>query len=246
MQKYRNALILNKKDIGAILYLIPTVISENALETIPKASLDITCSLKHFIVERARTSRRYLRAIGHPDRIDSLQIIEFEKEQSESLTIALGWLKSGHSVGIISESGMPGIADPGSELVTMAHKSDIKVKSLVGPSSINLALAASGFNGQNFSFGGYLPIKENPLRLKLKTIENEILKTGISHIFIETPYRNNRLLNLLIKHLSNNLELCVALDITGKNELIIRKSIASWKKKEVILDKLPCIFLLGK
>ena len=141
---------------------------------------------------------------------------------------------------------MPGVADPGSKIVRMAHKSNIKVVPLVGPSSIFLALAASGMNGQNFHFHGYLPIKDNELRQKLKSLESESKKYNKTQIFIETPYRNKRMLDYCLKSLDNSTILGVALDITGTQEHITVRSVQDWKKNPVTLDKAPAIFMIGK
>jgi 16S rRNA (cytidine1402-2'-O)-methyltransferase len=175
-----------------------------------------------------------------------LQITEFNKDGS-AMQEALEWLKSGNSVGVISESGMPGIADPGSEMVKLAHRHKFNVVALVGPSSILLALCASGLNGQSFAFHGYLPIKEAALQSKLKSVEHAINKDNQTQIFIETPYRNDKLLNFLIRNLNPQINLCIAKDITGDNQLIVTKSIGEWQRESNFsIDKFPTIFLLGR
>jgi len=149
------------------------------------------------------------------------------------------------SFGLISESGMPAIADPGAKIVALAHKFGYKVKPLVGPSSIFLALAASGMNGQNFSFNGYLPIKDGELAKSLKDLEKKVMQQKQTQIFIETPYRNNRLVKAILKQLNPQTSLCIAIDITGNQEYITTKTIREWKKKAPVLEKTPTIFLLG-
>jgi len=201
--------------------------------------------LKHFLVERARTSRRYIKLTDPPYSISDLNILEFSEEGLE-LQEVINWLKAGLDVGVISESGMPGIADPGSNITILAHQNNLKVCSLVGPSSIFLALSSSGLNGQNFCFHGYLPIKENELKKKVNLIEQRVYKNKETQIFIETPYRNNRLFNSLLKNLKDQTLLCVAVDLTSNTEFVKTMSIASWKKKPIItIEKVPAIFLIG-
>ena len=197
------------------------------------------------MTERARTTRRFIKLTNPPYPISDLEILELDKEGSEHIPDLKRLFLTGKSIGLLSESGMPAIADPGSEIVAMAHKMKYQVKPLVGPSSIFLALAASGLNGQKFSFYGYLPIKEGELKSQLREIENKILKESQTIIFIETPYRNKRIFEALIKFLSGNIKLCVAADLTGKLEKISTYSIAEWKSKKIDLDKVPTIFLLG-
>lgn len=197
------------------------------------------------MVERARTTRRFIKLTDPPYVISDLEILELDKEGTQHLPELEKLFQQGKSIGLMSESGMPAIADPGSEIVAMAHKMNYQVKPLVGPSSIFLALAASGLNGQNFNFCGYLPIKEGELKSKLREIENKILKEKQTIIFIETPYRNKRIFESLIRFLSGNIKLCVAADITGAKESISTKSISQWKSNVVILEKVPTIFLLG-
>ena len=208
--------------------------------------MNIIRSLDHFIVERLRTSRRYLRACDYPCAIDTVTLVEITDKDNSAETTALNWLKAGKNVGLMSESGMPGIADPGSKIVRMAHKANIQVSPLVGPSSIFLALSASGMNGQNFHFHGYLPIKDNELSNRLKQLESESRKFNKTQLFIETPYRNKRMLDYCLKCLDNSTLLGVALDITGAEEHIIVQTVQDWKKQSIILDKQPAIFLIGK
>lgn len=197
-------------------------------------------------MERARTARRYIKATNPPYRIEELTIIELDKRDDHKNEIAITeLLDQKKDFGLISESGMPGVADPGSEVVTLAHKRGWTVRPLVGPSSLLLALAASGLNGQNFKFEGYLPVKEAPLKKALSQIVNTITRANTTFIFIETPYRNDRLLATLLKELPGHISLCIARDISGKEEYIKTATVKEWKKKKVVLGKLPTVFLLG-
>ena len=227
------------------LLLIPTVISEDTNSHIPSFTITAIHNTRHFVVERARTARRFIKTTNPPYQISDLQIIEIEKDDNEHIKTAMQWLKDGHDVGVISESGMPGIADPGSKIVQVAHMKGYTIKPLVGPSSLFLSLAASGLNGQNFAFKGYLPIKDSELKNQLKKLESRVQKENQTQIFIETPYRNDRMLKALCQHLNPNIRLCVALDITGSQEYIITKRISDWKKSKLVIGKVPCIFLIG-
>ncbi|MBT8234382.1 MAG: SAM-dependent methyltransferase [Saprospiraceae bacterium] len=228
------------------VYLVPTVISEGTNALLPPQTIEIIHSLSYFIVERARTARRFIKTTNPPYSIDSLEIIEIDNNDPSYLEIGLKWLQNSHSVGIMSESGMPGIADPGEAFIKLAHKHNYEVHPLVGPSSIFMSLAASGLNGQNFAFIGYLPIKEQELKQRLKHLESAVFKHAQTQIFIETPYRNDRMLDYLIKHLNQNISLCVARDISGESEMIICKRISEWKKTKIQIGKIPTIFLLGQ
>lgn len=231
-----------------ILYIIPTPISENFKDTIPENVTEVMHSLKFFIVERARTARRYIKSSGFKGSIESLTFFELDKRNQENIPKDFFQLAlEGNSIGLMSEAGMPGIADPGAKIVQKARELGLKIIPLVGPSSIFLSLAASGLNGQNFTFNGYLPVKTPELKKKLIFIEKEIQSKGTTHIFIETPYRNNRLLEMLLNSFSGNIKLCIASEITGESEFISTKTINEWKKgNKIDLHKKTCIFLLGR
>jgi len=231
-----------------ILYILPTPISENLKGTIPSDVINILHNIKYFIVERARTSRRFVKSSGYKGKIEDLTFFELDKRNPDHIPNSFFEpALNGEPIGLMSEAGMPGIADPGAKIVAKAHELGIKVIPLVGPSSIFLSLAASGMNGQNFTFDGYLPVKVPELKKKLVFIEKEIQSKGTTHIFIETPYRNNRMLELILNSFSNNIKLCIASEITGEKEFISTKTIGNWKKtKKVDLHKKTCIFLLGK
>lgn len=216
------------------------------MDTIPQESIKAIHDTRHYIVERARSARRFIKLTNPPYAISELEIMEIPKEGSEHLSLLKTWSDKGYNVGVLSESGMPGIADPGSIITRYAHEHGIRVKSFAGPSSISMSLAASGLNGQSFAFNGYLPIKEVQLSSELKRLESLIFRYKQTQIFIETPYRNDKLFKMLISKLNNKLMLCVARDITGPEEIIECRSVHEWKKlKDYSIGKFPCIFLIG-
>ena len=228
------------------LYLIPCPIVEHHLDTLPKGTIDILHDVRHYIVERARTARRFISKTKPPYSINELSIIEMDKHDHHIFQKEMmEWLNAGHSVGIVSESGCPGVADPGSRYVAIAQEKGIEVIPLVGPSSILLALMASGMNGQNFAFIGYLPVKNDALRQEIKQLDKTIQNTGQSQIFIETPYRNDKLVQSLLKEANPSRKLCIAIDITGPKQRIQSKTIKEWKKAVPTIGKQNCIFILG-
>ena len=228
------------------IYMIPTTLGDSSIDAvIPKDVQQIIIDTKYFIVENIKTTRRFLKRVEREINIDELHFSILNKHTSPSeldsfLTPAL----DGNNIGIISEAGCPGIADPGSDVVSIAHSKNLNVIPLVGPSSILLALIASGMNGQNFSFNGYLP-KERNLRIrKIKELER-LANSGFTQIFMETPFRNNHLLEDLLKQCSQETNLCIAANITVENEFIYTKKIGDWKRNIPNLNKRPCMFLLG-
>ena len=225
------------------LFLIPAPISEN-LSVIPPQVIHEIKEIRYFLAENMRTARRYLRDLKIFESIEAIHFEEFNKNTSpESLPSLLSPLQHGNNMGILSESGCPGIADPGALAVAYAHQNNISVFPLVGPSSIILALMASGLNGQCFAFHGYLPIK-SPQRIKaIKKLEKESQKNRQTQIFIETPYRNQNLLKDLVHHLHPHTALCIAQDLTGEKEEIRTFPIEKWKGQNVQLAKVPSIFL---
>jgi 16S rRNA (cytidine1402-2'-O)-methyltransferase len=229
------------------LYLIPTTLGDNdKLNTvIPENNLQILHTLTVFIVEQLRTARRFLKKAGHPKPIDDLLFFELNKF-TDSHAIS-GYLKPalhGKSIGLLSEAGTPCIADPGAAIVALAHNKAIQVVPLVGPNSMLLALMASGFNGQQFCFHGYLPVEGNQLKKKIREIEINALKLDQTQIFIETPYRNRQILDSLIKTCKPQTLLCIATDISLETESIQTKSIAAWKNLSPDFHKKPTVFLL--
>jgi 16S rRNA (cytidine1402-2'-O)-methyltransferase len=235
-------------EASGILYLIPTVLAEDtAAAVIPPQVRSGVEALSYFIVENARTARRYIKTIAPEKVIEALQIVVIDKDSTEAeIKKALEPLKKGISAGIISEAGCPGIADPGAELVKFAHRQNLKVVPLVGPSAILMSLMASGFNGQSFAFHGYLPIEKKDRVQALRQLEKEMLQKDQTQIFMETPYRNNQLLQDVVQHLTPGYRLCIAANITGPNELIRTDTIANWKKQLPDLHKQPAVFLLYK
>jgi 16S rRNA (cytidine1402-2'-O)-methyltransferase len=230
------------------LYLIPSVLAEDTDDAVipPQVKACVT-GLSYFIVENARTARRYIKRIVPEKVIEELQIVVIDKDSPEAeVKRALEPLKKGLSAGIISEAGCPGVADPGAELAKWAHRQSIKVVPLVGPSAILLSLMASGFNGQSFAFHGYLPIEKRDRVQALRQLEKEMLQKDQTQIFMETPYRNNQLLQDLVQHLTPSYHLCIAANITGPNELIRTDTLANWKQKLPDLHKQPAVFLLYK
>jgi 16S rRNA (cytidine1402-2'-O)-methyltransferase len=227
------------------VFLIPCPILEGRMEDLPTSTIAILHSLTHFVVERAKTARHFLKYSGHPSLIPALQILEIDDQNPGWKTEVSLWIKNKIPFGIISEAGCPGIADPGAEIVAMAHKAKVKVKPLVGPSSIFLSLMSSGMSGQKFTFNGYLPNKKNELTSILKKLEKEAL-SGHTHIFMETPYRNSFIMEAICSSLQENTILCVACDITGENENIISQPVRNWKLIDhTKYHKRPCVFILG-
>jgi 16S rRNA (cytidine1402-2'-O)-methyltransferase len=226
------------------LYLIPVPIAEEALDTIPLQLIDAVKGLHYFLVEDVRTARRFLSSLKVFASIEALDFQILNKETRESeLAALLNPIAQGINVGILSESGCPGVADPGALAVTYAHQNDITVVPLVGPSSILLALMASGLNGQQFCFHGYLPIEGKEAAQKIKDLERESKLKIQTQIFIETPHRNNSLFDHFLKNLQEETKLTVAIDINGKSELIQTKKIKQWKQNRLNWPKTPAVFL---
>ena len=228
----------------ATVYLIPTVLSEGASLCLPAYILDAVKKCSVFFVENERTARRYLKSLWKEMVIDDYEWYTM-KEVNEGTKEAFHQkIKEGKVIGIISEAGCPGVADPGQVLVQLAQQKDVLVKPLVGPNSILLALMGSGMNGQHFQFVGYLPIELSQRAKAIKNLEAESKQKDCTQVFIETPYRNNQLLETLLKTCHPQTQLCVAADLTGENELIQTKTVQQWKNAIPQLHKRPVIFLL--
>jgi len=227
------------------LYLIPVPIgSENFRKAIPDEVIAITLSLRFFIAEKVRSARRYLKLLDKNFPIDEAVFFTLDENTStKDFSDFLQPLQEGHNAGLISEAGIPCIADPGSGLVRLAHQKGIRVIPLPGPSSIYLALAASGLNGQRFAFNGYLPVKEESLRKKVKELERKSMG-GETQIFMEAPYRANRLLKYILETCMSSTDLCIAVDITLVSERIETKKISEWKVNVPDLNDHLVIFLL--
>lgn len=226
------------------VYLIPIPIADGATHTLSEEILTVTLLVKHFFVENIRTARRFLKLI-HPEIvIDDLEFSEIDKHNGPDTALLRKWLSAGIDVGVMSESGCPGIADPGSVLVTTAHELNTEIIPLTGPNSIILALMASGLNGQSFAFHGYLPVKDPARSKRIKELMQLSAKEKQTQIFIETPYRNNVLFEELLKHCQNNNRLCIAHNITSAEAYIKTRTIAEWKKNKYQIPKQPTVFLV--
>lgn len=228
------------------LYLFPVALGDTPLQNVlPSHNIDIISSIKYFIVENIRSARRFLKACDRSIDIDQLTFFTLN-EHTDHATIPsmLEPMAQGHSMGIISEAGCPAIADPGADVVAIAQQRGYNIVPLVGPSSILLSLMASGFNGQSFAFNGYLPIDQNSRNAKLKEMDRRIRRERQTQIFIETPYRNNKLIEELSRSLPGDVMLCVASDITGQKQSIITRRLSQWSKASYDYNKIPTIFLL--
>lgn len=226
------------------LYLIPIPIAEDSNAYLPPNINDTLKSISYYIVENVRTSRRFIKSILPEIAIENLSFIEISKHEDTDLQQIKKWLMQGEAIGLMSEAGCPGVADPGAEIVAIAQKMNVKVIPLVGPNSIILALMASGLNGQSFCFNGYLPIKEPARSQKIKHLEQHSKKENQTQLFIETPYRNNQLLQDVLKNCNSNTRVCIAQNITGANEWIKTKTVEEWRKTIPILAKEPTVFLI--
>ena len=230
----------------AKLYLIPTSLGESDLKTIIPGHIQaIVENTNYFIVENIRSARRYIRKLSADKVIDDITFFELNKHtKANDISSFLQPILSGNDIGIISEAGNPGIADPGADVVKIAHRKNIQVIPLVGPSSILLALISSGLNGQNFAFNGYLPVKPPERIKKIQFLENRSKTENQSQIFMETPYRNMKMLDDILNNCKKSTLLCIASDITLETEFIKTKMIADWKKQNVQINKRPTIFIL--
>lgn len=232
------------------IYMIPCPISDERAvwDVLPQANLDVMNSLDYFIVENVRSARRFLSKAGVERRIEELEFVELNEHtrSAQDVERMLKPVLEGRSAGVISEAGVPGVADPGADVVSLAHRKGVRVVPLVGPSSILMAIMASGLNGQSFAFVGYLPVKE-PERIKrLKELERRAKDENQAQLFIEAPYRNIKLFETMLKTLSPKLKLTVAVDITSPEEFIKTRTVEEWKRSGMPdMAKRPTIFLLG-
>ncbi|TAF44869.1 MAG: SAM-dependent methyltransferase [Sphingobacteriales bacterium] len=228
------------------LYLIPVILADGTEGKSLSSFLHQTInSINEYIVENEKTARKCLRNAGLITPQSNLIIHDYSKHnRNPNLTAYLKGIEAGNNVGFMSEAGCPGIADPGADIVAEAHRRNIKVVPLVGPSSIFLALMASGFNGQSFAFYGYLPIDKADRDKKIKELELQSEKIGQTQIFIETPFRNNMFLDSLLKLCKPDTRLCIATNLTADTEMVKSKSITDWRKNIPDLHKKPTVFLL--
>jgi len=227
------------------LYLIPSPMGEsNPKHVFPEYNWEVISKIKYFVVENIRTARRFLKLMDKSIVIDDLHFEVLDKRTKfETYSNYLLPIKKGFDVGVISEAGCPGVADPGAEITMFAHENNIKVVPLIGPSSILIAQMASGLNGQSFAFNGYIPIKGDLPIKELKRLESRSRQDNQSQIFIEAPYRNMQLLELMMKTLSPNTRLCIATGLTTDQEYIKTKTIKAWKGKLPSIHKIPTIFI---
>lgn len=228
------------------LYLLPTPLAEGDLsKVLTTCELEVIASLHCFVVEELRTARRFLSAAGLRGHIDELELHELNEHTPASQVEALESLfDGGRNVGLLSEAGLPAVADPGALLVDLCHRKGIRVVPMVGPSSLMMALMASGLNGQNFAFRGYLPAKTPERKKALQELEKLSSRLGQSQIFIETPYRNDAMLADILACCAPSTRLCVATDITGEDESIHTYTVEQWKKQNVVIGKKPTVFIL--
>lgn len=228
------------------IFLFPCPIFEGKTESLSAESIKWLHETTTFAVEKAKTARHFIKSTQHPVPIALMQILEITENKKE-LNEFLQVVHQGTNIGVISEAGCPGVADPGAEVVEWAHLHGIKVVPFVGPSSILLALMASGFNGQNFVFNGYLSNKKPELITQIKTLEQKVQKTGQTQIFMETPYRNAFIIETCLDTLNEQTRLCIACDINAPDEDIRQMRVVEWKKAiKGEYHKRPCIYLIGK
>ena len=231
------------------LYLIPCPMGETANEQVlPSYNTQIVKNIRHFIVESRKAAVRFLVSLDKTFPIDDCTFSELSEhtDQKADLSKLLLPLEKGESMGVISDAGCPCIGDPGSRAVEIAQKKNLRVIPLVGPNSMIMAIMASGFNGQNFAFNGYLPVKNGEREGKIKQLENKVYKEDQTQLFIETPYRNQKMLEAILKTCRPETKLCLASGITTSEEFIKTKTIAAWKKEKIELKKIPMIFLMYK
>jgi len=227
------------------LYIIPTILAEGTEDQVLSYSITSTISgLNHFLCENVRTARRFVSRLGVHPNIESLRFDLLDKDTPhDQLPEIMRSLIEGHDMGLLSESGCPGIADPGAVAVAYAHEHNIKVIPLVGPSSLMLALMASGLNGQQFAFHGYLPVDSKSSAARIRALEKESSQKNQTQIFIETPYRNNQLLTTLLGTMQPHTRLCLAINLTAPTQQIICQTVAQWKAGKIHVEKVPVTYL---
>lgn len=232
----------------AALYLLPTTLGDTTIEKVlPAYNKEVILGIKHFIVEEVRTARRFLKKVDSSINIDELTFYPLNKHTSpEEISGYLKPLLAGSPMGVISEAGCPAVADPGADIVAIAQRKNLKVVPLIGPSSIILSVMGSGFNGQSFAFHGYLPIEPTARAKRIKELEQRIYSENQTQLFIETPYRNQKMMEDLLHNCRPQTKLCIAANITCEGEYIKTKSIKEWKGHLPEINKIPCIFLIYK
>jgi 16S rRNA (cytidine1402-2'-O)-methyltransferase len=240
--------IKNQDKEKGVLYLIPSPLGQNApMEVLPLTVRKVIEELTHFIVENEKDARAFIKRISPKKNQSTLKLFPLNKfTLPEEILTYLDPIEEGITMGIISDAGCPGVADPGAEIVKMAHRKKITIHPLVGPSSILLALMGSGLNGQNFAFNGYLPIDKAKRQKEIKKLEKKSFDFNQSQLFIETPYRNDQMLQDLLKSLDRNTEVCIACDLTLPTQFIKTLSVKEWKKLNFSFHKRPAIFIIHK
>lgn len=230
------------------LYLLPVTLGDTPLNNVlPQHNSEIIAGIRHFIVEDIRSARRFLRKVDAQFDIDGSMFYELNKHTSpEAVAGYLKPLQDGKPMGVISEAGCPAVADPGADVVAIAQRKGLKVVPLVGPSSIILSVMASGFNGQSFAFNGYLPVKPDERAKKLRQLEQRIYNEDQTQLFIETPYRNGKMLEDILATCRPQTKLCIAANLTCEDEYVQTRTVKEWRGKVPDLNKIPCIFLLFK
>lgn len=229
------------------LFLIPSTLGDTPpQDVLPLAVLQHIRSTRYFIVEQSKAARAFLKACEMPLTQQEIHVVELDKhDEQQDLDEMLSPALSGHSIGLLSDAGCPGVADPGARVVALAHRKGIPVKPLIGPSSLLLALMASGLDGQRFCFNGYLPIDRNERMKKLQQLEDRALRFKETQLFIETPYRNNGMIEDLLRSLAGTTRLCLAADLSTPTEWVRTLSVREWKSNVPDLHKRPCVFLVG-
>ena len=228
------------------LYLIPTLLGQDTADVIPQSSREVVHKLTEFIVEQEKPARHFLKAIGYPLSLDELTLHPLNKHTPpEDIMHYLAAAEKGEDMGLLSDAGSPAVADPGAEIVKLAHLKNIRVVPLAGPSSILLALMSSGFNGQHFTFLGYLPIQQNERIKAIKQLETDAYRSHTTQIFMETPFRNQHMLKDIVANCKADTSLCIACDLTLPTEFIQTKTVSEWMQRLPDLHKRPTIFLFG-
>jgi 16S rRNA (cytidine1402-2'-O)-methyltransferase len=238
---------MTNKDNKGTIFLIPTFLAEdNGPDMMAPAITEIIRKVSYYLVEEVRTARRFISRMKTGRVIDDLRFFVLNKDTTtEQVREIFSQIPQGEDIGIISEAGCPGIADPGAVAVMIGHTAEMKIVPLPGPSSILMALMGSGFQGQNFAFNGYLSLEKSERNRQIKVLEKEVLSSGRTEIFMETPYRNNGLFEELLKELKGDTLLCIASNISAQDEMIRTMTVENWKKNKPDLHKKPTVFLIG-
>jgi 16S rRNA (cytidine1402-2'-O)-methyltransferase len=232
--------------MSGILYVVPSLLGPQGLQmSLPAHVLEVVRSVRHFAAENAKSARQFLKHVGMPVPLQELQITQLsEHTPLAQVPAVLAPVRAGHSLGLLSEAGCPAVADPGAELVAAAHREGLPVRPLVGPSSLLLALMASGLNGQRFCFHGYLPVPREQRDRAIRELESDSAARGLTQMFIEAPYRNTQLLSALLDTLRPQTRLCLATDLTQPSETIATRTVQRWRAHVPALDRRPTVFLL--